>query len=448
MKPALLIVLQLFILSISLGQQEFKEYYYNTSRTHDKMDDVISADFNGDTLIDHISFYRGASTIYLSISDPWTKPSLTPIATNVPKIPHFEVADIDLDNDLDLICSNGFDKETWAYYNDGNANFRQGVWLDLDYDAIHFADLNEDDTTEVLFANFVGLYIYQVTDDEPILIQRVLSGSQNTAPTAIDTYDYNNDGLLDIAVAYRTQIQIYYQNQLGEFSEGLEIKINLTDKLFTTDIDQDGLYDFLLYRKQGQYAYYAVQQMDGSFRMDTFPTTGRYGCGVAEFVDIDSDGDIDVLHMDNDNENGDFSIYYNYQGTFEKTIVSNRITRSNIAGVGDMDNDGLLDIFMFNVQNEIGPFVYENITDVTSNQDINIEDLVNIRPSLFVNDITIETETPITYAIYHSSGAFMTSKELYGSEIIRTEDWPSGVYHIKLKGRNFLSKSYLQIVKP
>jgi len=448
MKNSIAFFFIMSLVSSISGQQEFKEHYFNTSRTHGNMHDIVSGDFNGDGLVDHITLYDNANTIYLSLSNPWKRPSLTPIATFVPNFAFFEVADIDLDDDIDLICTNPFREEIWVWYNDGVANFRQGVWIkDLDSEAIHIGDLDDDNVGEVLIANFTGLYIYQLTNDDPILLQEIYSGSRNTAPKAIDTYDYNDDGLMDIAVAYRTQIQIYYQDQQGKFAEAKEIGINLADKLHTTDIDNDGLFDFLLYRMQGPYAYYAIQQSDGSFQLDTFPTVGRYGCGVAEFEDIDQDGDVDVLHMDNDIENGDFSIYYNNNGAFEKSVVSNRITRSNIAGVGDMDNDGLLDVFMFNVENELGPFIYENITDVTSSEDFGLENFVSIRPTLFDHYFTVDTEIPISYSIFHSSGAMISSGEAFGSKQLNTTKWPSGVYHIKLRGLKNDSEGYHQIIK-
>lgn len=192
--------------------------------------------------------------------------------------------------------------------------------------------------------------------------------------------DYDNDGDLDLFVANgrNSFLDIVYANNLyrnngdGMFTKITEGEI-VTEKSDSrscswADYDNDGYLDLFVTNASGRNNFLYKNNRDGTF---TKITTGiivseggnSRGCGWADY---DNDGDLDLFVANGDNQNN-FLYNNNGDGAFTKITTGEVVTDggdSQGCSWGDYDNDGALDLFVANAgyQNN---FLYHNNGDGT-----------------------------------------------------------------------------------
>ena len=150
--------------------------------------------------------------------------------------------------------------------------------------------------------------------------------------------DYNNDGNLDLLVIGESVDALYQNTGGGVFKKVLEFRGPHEGALFV-DLDNDGDLDIYAFGVKGNAAY--RNNGDGTFVEMAAKMQIAGNSSHAAFGDFDDDGDVDLISGS--------TIYTNLrQGQFQN-ITSASGLPTNISGpvaVGDIDNDGFLDIFI------------------------------------------------------------------------------------------------------
>lgn len=296
-------------------------------------------------------------------------------------------ADVDGDDDLDLFVGNIISQNNLFYLNDGAGNFTSvlagdvvsdggfsygGVFVDLDNDGdpdlfVENGGASQPNAVNFLYRNDGGVFAKQLAGS----VVTDLNGSWSTSAA-----DYDLDGDLDIFVANYNQNNALYRNDGGLGFTAITTGAVVTDGGGSTgsswaDWDDDGDPDlFVANSNFGAGAVNFLYRNDGG-------TLVRYndGQGImthaknsigASWGDTDNDGDLDLLVA---NYSGANNHYYRNEGggTFTRITPSvglNHGGDSVCGAFGDWNNDGHLDLFVANDNNQ-NNLLYENDGDGT-----------------------------------------------------------------------------------
>ncbi len=194
--------------------------------------------------------------------------------------------------------------------------------------------------------------------------------------------DYDNDGDLDLFIAFREQPNRLFRNDLGAFAD-VSASSGIDDPRKTVgvawfDMDQDGDLDAFVANQNGD--------QDGFFRndggrfvdiaaelgMDSPDRTEEYGGVGPAVIDYDNDGDLDLFVA---NYGPDTLWRNNGDGTFTEVAAGTAIGEdyhSTTAAWGDYDNDGWADLFVTSYLSdvaEVPDHIFRNVagefSDVT-----------------------------------------------------------------------------------
>lgn len=282
-----------------------------------------------------------------------------------------DVADLDLDEDLDILYFNsGYDAILW-HENDGKGDFgkaRPAYELNIDnasrFSSMSKADFDKDGDLDILACyghtpNYVLVWLENKNGN--------FSDWQMLISTPdfdrLESVDMDNDGDID-AVAFRYETLHWYENlDKGEFlKDGIVIEhiIPLTSKTHYTefsDMDADGDFDIVL---GGDYGIQWCENLgEGSFADPKFISDDtKEWVNFLEVVDLDGDEDNDLVvhgfsqYIIENQENGQFK-KVGIQGVpsfigddHSKYYASRGTTLS------DLNGDGKVDFLTFS-ENEI-----------------------------------------------------------------------------------------------
>jgi len=181
--------------------------------------------------------------------------------------------------------------------------------------------------------------------------------------------DYNNDGLVDLFVAVRANVNFLYMNNSdGEFTKIISGHIANTFSYSYgcswADYDNDGRLDLFvsnidippnnfLYHNNGDGTFTSIQ--NGAI-------VGEYSGHTSNWVDYDHDGDLDVFVSGLRGYN--FLYRNDGQGDFTK-ITDNVIVwgaggSNKTSSWGDYDNDGDFDLFIGTIDGTEPNFLFSN----------------------------------------------------------------------------------------
>ena len=275
--------------------------------------------------------------------------------------------DYDNDNDLDLFISNGLQngQNNFLYRNDNGVFVKiendpivsdflpsdGSSWTDFDNDG--FADLcvvNWWNRINLLYKNN-GNGTFTFLSSSPVCTQ--LSYSE-----ACSWGDYDNDGLIDLFItnsAGTGHRNFLYRNT----GSGNFIRID-TGAVFGetaysrginwTDINGDRLPDIFVCREESQNEFMFKNNGGGYFTRITNspPVTNGGITWSGSWGDYDNDGDLDLFITNSENQTN--SLFRN-EGDFNFTKITNDplVTEPGynaVGGWGDYDNDGDLDMFV------------------------------------------------------------------------------------------------------
>ena len=286
----------------------------------------------------------------------------------------------DYDNDgyLDLFVANNGGASNFLYKNNGSPNFdftkittgdiveygvycHSAAWADYDNDGYLDLFVAEYFPTNpnLLFHNN-GDGTFSRVEDSPVVTD---SGHSIGAAWG----DYNNDGLADLFVPNTNNEAnwLYKNTGNGQFVKVNESVIsNPSSSVGCSwgDYNNDGYLDLFVANSGSANNSLYVNDTDGTF---TQITTGdivndQGNSHGSTWIDIDNDGDLD-LYVTNDQEENNFLYKNNGNGTFTRSEndLTNLGGNSFGTSISDYDNDGDNDIFVANHSDNTN-FFFEN----------------------------------------------------------------------------------------
>lgn len=189
---------------------------------------VILADVNGDTLLDVLVANSGAAKVSVLPGkvDGTFGPETAVTTSSGPR--HLAAADLDGDNDRDLVVLCASENKVEVFTNDGTGRFGNVKVFEAQgsdaYD-LRLADVTADGNLDVLVAGYAHsrLTILRNTGKGEFAPARHFSTPGN--PISVVAGDFDKDGLIDVATANygRRNITIFRGNPLKEVAADLSI---------------------------------------------------------------------------------------------------------------------------------------------------------------------------------------------------------------------------------
>lgn len=263
------------------------------------------------------------------------------------------LVDIDADGDLDVVVSNDEPDPKLVYLNNGDgrfvvgSNFGRGDWPTRH---VRVTDLNNDGQPDIIIANRTG----DSSGFNYVCLNRgagrfdddCIAFAQESA-TTITPIDFDDDGLVDLAVPHREggQSHVYLNDGTGRFAE--RIAFGPADAAIrqaeAADFNGDGRVDLVAIDERKGAAIH-FRRLDGSF--DTAQPLGEVGATpyALALADLDEDGRMDVIvgYV----EARPVAYFNNGMGTFAAVPFGDANGVAYGFATGDMDEDGVTDIAM------------------------------------------------------------------------------------------------------
>ncbi len=288
-------------------------------------------------------------------------------------------ADYDKDNDLDLFVSNGprAGQRAFLYRNDGAPNYTFTKITDSPLvgdnarsDGSSWGDYDNDGDVDAYVATWYGDRNLFYDNAGAGVFTKIVSGvivGDNDFSETCSWGDYDNDGFLDLYVANSGDVNstgpqrnILYHNNGNKTFTKIATGAIVTDAFYSrgvnwVDYDEDGDFDMFVANEENQnnnlYRNLLKESGAASFeKVTTGPLVTDGGISwSASWGDYDNDGDLDVF-VANWNQN-DFLYRNEGGGTFLKITSGVLVSdggHSACSGWGDYDNDGDLDLFVTN----------------------------------------------------------------------------------------------------
>ncbi len=286
--------------------------------------------------------------------------------------------DYDNDGNVDLFVTNySPDTPNLLYHNNGNATFTQVTTGPIATDlasslAATWGDYDNDGDLDLYVGNNIGdeNFLYRNNGGTFSRIMSDPAVTDKGYAHGVSWVDYDNDGYLDLFVTdyFSTRFNhLYHNNGDGTFEEStgsaptLEADFSVSSSW--GDYNSDGLVDLFVCNTQGNDNSLYKNLGNGNFlKINTGDIVNDEANSVgASWGDYDNDGDLDLFVANAGNQN---NLLYQNNGdeTFLKIntgAIVNDGGHSHGSAWGDYDNDGDLDLFVANDQNQ-NNFLYSN----------------------------------------------------------------------------------------
>ncbi|HBM17431.1 MAG TPA: hypothetical protein DD381_13975, partial [Lentisphaeria bacterium] len=268
----------------------------------------------------------------------------------------------DLNNDgfLDIAIANSGAQRNKYYLSNGNSVSLAYTGADISSDtqsslSIALGDLNNDGFLDIAVANSSGQVNKYYLSNGAVGGYAAgvnISGDTDTS-ASIALGDLNNDGFLDIAVANSGQVNKYYLSNRNAFAleyAGYDISADSqsSKSIALGDLNNDGFLDIAVANYNQVNKYYLSNRNASALaytgaEISSSDTQNSYSIALG---DLNNDGFLDIAVA---NE-GDGNKYYLNNNTlsFTGAEISSDLQNSTSIALGDLNNDGFLDIAVAN----------------------------------------------------------------------------------------------------
>ena len=274
--------------------------------------------------------------------------------------------DYDNDGDVDLFVTNGPQQgqNNFFYENNGDGTFTKITNIAITQDGkasdgSSWGDIDNDGDLDLFVANWWGQpnLLYLNNGDKTFTFQQGILMTTETSYSETGSWgDYNNDGYLDLYVCNsggNLRNFLYQNNGDGTFTKLNQAFLNEafeSRNVDWIDYNNDGWQDIFVTNESNQNENLYLNNGDDTFSTANIPSLLQNGGSTAgsNWEDFDNDGDFDVLLVNWGNQRNQLFMN-NGDGTFTKlneAPFTEDISSSFGSSVGDIDNDGDLDIII------------------------------------------------------------------------------------------------------
>ena len=280
-----------------------------------------------------------------------------------------KAADIDGDGYLDIvfgsnytdICYNNKDKtfdctvpltngkflltksSSGSSFTTENNILYSGAMATDDITSISINDIDKNGTTDILVTSWKGktLELYTQDNNGNFLTEPQIIDNNIKNPIFVDSYDYDNDGDIDILTSSANGIKFYKNRGQGSFDPPVTIpNFNNPNSAVFADVNSIGNLDILSTHPNS--IRWTTVENGLSGYVDSNITNPPFALSI----DMNEDSDMDVVS--NSNEKGGKILWYETNGgptpIFTKHIISSNENNITITQAADMDDDGDIDV--------------------------------------------------------------------------------------------------------
>ena len=351
-------------------------------------------------------------------------------------------------------------------------------------------DVNDDGLKDLIIANFfrfkpvsdkestIAYYrnigtaadpVYEYVDYDYLNLSQVSYGLSSTPAFG----DLDGDGDEDLLLATSSGTFVYYENEstgtgavfgvpISNYQDNSGNVIFVGEKAHPTffDLNEDGLLDLIVGKKQGTISYYenvgnssvpTFQLVNDNLGNVNVSNVGADGYATPEFIQANGE-----IHMFVGNYNGTLVYYDSIQNNWSPgsnfRLRSNNYLGINVGRysafyVEDFDSDGNLNMLVGQDLGGVFHFQADSLSSVSLNELKSNNDLV-IYPNPTNEKITISSQERIqNYTIQDMKGEHLISKEsLQWKEEVDLRDLPQGIYllSVELKSGALITKKILK----
>ncbi len=445
----------LLSLAISMFITAFSQVNFQTHTIGDYglgyMEDVYSADLDGDGDMDVILGHEDNVSWFENLDGLGTFGELQTVTSNFINTQSVYSVDIDGDNDMDIISASAYDGIAW-FQNDGSGNFSDKIIISTytytSYAmAVYAADLDGDNDFDVISASLDDNKIawYANDGDGVFGAQQIIS---NIAGGAEDVYacDIDNDGDMDVLSAsyYDDKIAWYPNDGTGNFdAQNIIGIVDGVQSVFAEDMDNDGDMDVLSAASDdNKIVWYENTDGLGNFGSEQIIYNVAGGGYSVCAADLDGDEDADVIYSTSSRIAWQENI--DGQGTFgEQNIVVDFTAGVCYISTADINNDGRMDILATYPAYPESLVWFENQGSVSINQ--NQSAVFSVHPNPTKGVLNIDSETPVSkIEIFDQAGKLLLERKETRAIVITTLE--EGFYIAKITDKNGKNK-IVKIVK-
>jgi hypothetical protein len=343
----------------------------------------IWADYNRDSKIEYICWYNNSTLVFFNNMGDFNFEENTSISLSGNHYTHYTAADVDNDNDVDLI---GVDYNIIGTNNSSDFTFTTNVFPVANWGKLlAIKDFDNDGDNDYIISSTTDTRIY--FKDKNNKYSSLLL--ENTVCDKITCFDYDNDSDIDIFIS---DSQTKFKNT--GYRKFVKEKIQVVPYGKTYDFDNDGDIDVLdnniLYLNDND--NFVVKETE------LRKLSGDYNSIAGDY---DNDGDYDII------TEGDF-IDAPYRGLYINDGLGNFSEDTDFSGLQlysyanttlidgffDIDNDNDLDIAYEEQGLSSGLYVYRKMQNNFNKPDAAPGVPMNIRSSKHLNGIELTWEPP------------------------------------------------------
>ena len=299
-----------------------------------------------------LSISGGSATLGSSNPTAVTKDtptfSSTKIDNNLDGAWGLVIADLDSDDDKDIIAGGYIGNDLNWYENDGSANFTERP-IDLNLDGVLGLAVNDIDGDG-------DFDIFTTAKDNDQVALYTNNGSQSFTKSVIDSdldgphsvgcNDLDDDGYMDVIVTAEANKVVWYKNDGSQnFTENIiDDSIDGPLNFVVIDLDEDGDKDVIVTARDDDDVIWLSNDGSENFTKNTIDNNLESPRDVV-VIDLDDDGDLDVVAT-SDNSSGHEVVWYSNDGSenFTTNSIESSLSSANILQVGDIDGDNDLDV--------------------------------------------------------------------------------------------------------
>ena len=272
----------------------------------------------------------------------------------IPRCVSVNIADMNGDNEWDIIVTNGGERKIILYQND----FSQWKENIIDDNVVApFAspgDIDGDDTLDVVACLYLERKMVWYENNLPEeWTQHIIAENTNWNDYVV-VVDINNDNKLDVVSAVTTSNYnkigdvVWYENNHPTWTPHIiESDVSGCGYIDVTDVDGDGFNDVIAtLDKENKVVWYKSENIGTPFaewRRHTIDDSLKYAW-IVNSDDINKDGKMDIVATaGGPYHNGSDVVWYE-NPTWIKHVIDADLAGANFAEIADVDGDGRLDV--------------------------------------------------------------------------------------------------------